>query len=302
LSPLLKDLVNRTQSWEEVRPKIEKCPKCGYDRFSSVGWCLSCGYSPKVDDGIPPPKAKPLNSGWIILGGIVGVILLTAVCHVSLRVSGQSWIRWVWIETAIGFAGMIVGYIWNYYEVLPYYGDHTGNLTWNPLTLFSAGIHMLPKTRWALALGAWSLTAVAATAFFVGDLSYFWTFKVHVPIPSSSPLVFEKSDLHAGGSGSPGSESSKKRSKTTRTFSIVGTLGSEAVLADHSIIDGSYKYVGRAPLSASAQEKVKQAKPRSEPVISGSAMTGVTWFEPFTWEVEFSKRDDNGVLVEPVLK
>jgi serine/threonine protein kinase len=302
LSPLLKDLVNRTESWEAVRPKIEKCPKCGYDRFSSVGWCLSCGYSPKVDDGIPSPKARPLNSGWIILGGIVAVILLTAVCHVTLRVSGQSWIRWVWIETGIGFAGIIVGYIWNYYEVLPYYGDHTGNLTWNPLTLFSAGIHMLPKTRWALALGAWSLTAVAATALFVGDPSYFWTFKVRVPIPSSSPLVFEKSDLHAGGSGSSSAESSKKKSKTTRTFCIVGTLGGEAVVAHHSIVDGSYKYAGRAPLTALAQEKVKQAKPRSEPVISGSTMTGVTWFEPFSWEIEFSKLDDNGVLIEPVLK
>ncbi len=302
LSPLLKDLVNRTQSWEEVRPKIEKCPKCGHDRFSSVGWCLSCGYSPKVGEDIAPTKAKPMNSGWIILGGIVGVILATAVCHMTLRVSGQSWIRWVWIETGLGLAGMVVGYIWNYYEVLPYYGDHTGNLTWNPLTLFSAGIHMLPKTRGALALGAWSLTAVAATTFFVGDLSYFWTFKVRVPIPSSSPVVFEKSDLHDGSSGTSSSESSKRKSKTTRTFSVVGTLGREAVLADHSIVDGSYKYAGRASLNPSAQEKVKQAKPRTDPIVSGSTLTGVTWFEPFTCEVEFSKRDDNGVLVEPVLK
>jgi hypothetical protein len=243
-----------------------------------------------------------MNSGWIILGGIVGVILATAVCHVTLRVSGQSWIRWVWIETGLGLAGMVVGYIWNYYEVLPYYGDHTGNLTWNPLTLFSAGIHMLPKTRGALALGAWSLTAVAATAVVVGDLSYFWTFKIRVPIPSSSPVVFEKSDLHDGSSGTSSSESSKRKSKTTRTFSVVGTLGREAVLADHSIVDGSYKYAGRASLNPSAQEKVKQAKPRTDPIVSGSTLTGVTWFEPFTCEVEFSKRDDNGVLVEPVLK
>src|SRR5262249_23184433 len=158
------------------------------------------------------------------------------------------------------------------------------------------------KTRWALALGAWSLTAVAATSFFVGDLSYFWTFKVRVPIPSSSPVVFEKSDLHPGSPGTSSSGSPKKKSKTTRTFFVVGALGDEAVLADHSIIDGSYKYAGRVSLSPSAREKTKQAKPRTEPVISGSSLTGVTWFEPFSCEVEFSKRDDNGVLIEPVLK
>src|SRR4029077_20334280 len=155
LSPLLKDLVNRTQSWEEVRPKIEKCPKCGHDRFSSVGWCLSCGYSPKVQEPLDPKKQKPISSAWIILGGVVGVVLATAVCYVTWRVSAQTFTRWIRIEAGLGLAGMAIGYIWNYYCVLPYYGDHTGNLTWNPLTLLSAGVHQLPKTRWALGVGAW---------------------------------------------------------------------------------------------------------------------------------------------------
>ena len=30
--------------------------------------------------------------------------------------------------------------------------------------------------------------------------------------------------------------------------------------------------------------------------------TGVKWIEPFSWDVEFSKRDDNGVLLDPTLK
>lgn len=302
LSPLLKDLVNRTESWADVRPKIEKCPKCGNDRFSSVGWCLSCGYSPKVADKIAPQHAKPINSGWIILGGIAAVVLATAVCHITLRVSGQNWVRWVWIETGLGLAAIVIGYFWNYYEVLPYYGDHTGNLTWNPLTLFSAGIHMLPKTRWALSLGVWGITAMASTAFVVGDISYFWKFKVQVPLPSSSPVEFERSDGHAGGSGTATSESSKRRSKTTRTFSVVGTSGGEVVLADHSILDGSYKYAGRALINASVREKVKEAQPRTEPTISGSNLTGVQWIDPFSWDVEYLKREDNGVLVEPLLK
>jgi len=301
LSPLLKDLVNRTTSWEDARPKIQKCPKCGNDRFSSVGWCLSCGYSPKVADAISPKKDQPFNSGWIILGGIVGVILATAVCHVTLRVAPQNWIRWVWIETGLGVAGMVIGYIWNYYVVLPYYGDHTGNLTWNPLTLFSGGIHMLPKTRWALGLGAWGITAVAATAFVVGDISYFWKFKVRIPVPTSSPVEFEKSD-HRAASGASTSESPKKKSKATRSFSVVGTSGSDVVLADHSIIDGSYKYAGRASINASIKEKVSQAKTRSEPVIAGSNLTDIQWIDPFPWDVEYLKREDNGELVEPVLK
>jgi serine/threonine protein kinase len=299
LSPLLKDLVNRTQSWEEVRPKIEKCPKCGHDRFSSVGWCLSCGYSPNVTEA--PKKDQPINSGWIILGGIVGVVLATAVCHVTWRMSGQNWIRWVWIETGLGFAGMVIGYIWNYYEVLPYYGDHTGNLTWNPLTLFSGGIHMLPKTRWALGLGAWGITAVAATAFFVGDISYFWKFKVKIPIPTSSPFEFEKAD-HRAASGASTSETPKKKSKAIRSFSVVGTSGNEVVLADQSIVDGSYKYAGRASMNDSIKEKVSQAKTRTEPVIAGTKLTGVQWIDPFPWDVEYLKREDSGVLVEPVLK
>src|SRR5206468_452174 len=61
LSPLLKDLVGRTEYLAEIRPKIEKCPKCGHDRFSSVGWCLSCGYSPKVQEPVDPKKQKPIS-------------------------------------------------------------------------------------------------------------------------------------------------------------------------------------------------------------------------------------------------
>src|SRR5260370_36247435 len=109
---------------------------------------------------------------------------------------------------------------------------------------------MLPKTRWALSLGGWRITAMASTAFVVGDISYFWKFKVQVPLPSSSPVEFEKSDGHAGSSGTATFESSIRKSKTTRTFSVVGTSGGEVVLADHSIIDGSYKYAGRALINA----------------------------------------------------
>jgi serine/threonine protein kinase len=300
LSPLLKDLVGRTEFLETIRPKIEKCPKCGDERFSSVGWCMACGYSPKVKEDIAGKKDQPINSGWIILGGIVGVVLATAVCHVTLRVAPQGWVRWVWIETGLGLAAMIIGYIWNYYDVLPYYGDHTGNLTWNPLTLFSAGIHMLPKTRWALGLGAWGITAVAATSFFVGDISYLWRFKVQVPVPSSSPIVFEKSD-HGASPVSSAGNSSKKKTKSTRTFSVVGYIGSDVVLA-HSSIDGTYKYAGRTSVNGSIKEKLNQAKLRTEPVIAGSTLIGVKWIEPFSWEVEYSKFDDNGVLAEPVLK
>src|SRR5206468_3827725 len=52
LSPLLKDLVGRTESLTDIRPKIEKCPKCGHEKFSSIGWCLSCGYSPTVQEQV----------------------------------------------------------------------------------------------------------------------------------------------------------------------------------------------------------------------------------------------------------
>jgi hypothetical protein len=262
---------------------------------------MSCGYSPKIKDEITSQKAQPISSGWIILGGIVGVIMATAVCHVTLRVAPQSWIRWVWIETGLGLAGMVIGYIWNYYVVLPYYGDHTGNLTWNPLTLFSAGIHMLPKTRWALGLGVWGTTAVAATAFVVGDISYFWKFKVKVPVINSLPLEFESSTHHSSSTGNAKADGPKKKSKRTGTFSVVGISGNDVVLGE-SRIDGSLHYVGKAPINGPIQEKVNQATKRTEPAIPGSKLTSVQWIDPFSWEVEFSRREDNGVLVEPVLK
>jgi serine/threonine protein kinase len=301
LSPLMKDLVGRTESLTEIRPKIKKCPKCGHEKFSSVGWCLSCGYSPTVEEQAAPKQEKPINSAWIILGGVVGVIMATAVCHVTLRVIPQYWARWVWIETSLGLAGMVIGYIWNYYCVLPYYGDHTGNLTWNPLTLLSAGIHQLPKTRWALGVGAWSTTAVAVVALVVGDISFWWTFKLRVPIPSS-PIEFERSDGRSGSSGQTASETPKKKSKTTRLFFVVGYSDKEVVLAEMDKVTGSYKYVGRVSINPSVQDKISRAKPRSEPVVSNSNLKEVKWIEPFSHEVEFSKRDDAGVLLDPELQ
>jgi serine/threonine protein kinase len=301
LSPLLKDLVNRTeQSLSEIRPKILKCPKCGHDKFSSIGWCLSCGYSPTVEEHAPPKKESPINSAWIILGGVLGVLMATAVCHVTLRVMPQNWMRWIWIQTGLGLAGMVVGYIWNYYCVLPYYGDHTGNLTWNPLTLLSAGVHQLPKTRWALGVGAWGTTALAATFFIVGDISFLWTFKIRVPIPAS-PIEFERSDRHVSTSSFGSSEPAKKKSKTA-TFSVVGILGEEAILADQDILTRAYKYVGRVQMNASTKEKATQARKRADSVLSSPSVKEARWIEPFSCEVEFLKREDDGVLVNPVLK
>jgi serine/threonine protein kinase len=300
LSPLLKDLVGRTEFLNEIRPKIVKCPKCGNDKFSSVGWCLSCGYSPKVQENLSPKKKKPISSVWIILGGVVGVILATAVCFVTWRVSAQTFTRWVRIEAGLGLAGMLIGYIWNYYCVLPYYGDHTGNLTWNPLTLLSAGVHQLPKTRWALGVGVWGTTAVASIAFIVGDPSFWWTWRVKVPIPSGS-IEFERSDHHVS-SGTTSSDSPKKKITKTKSFSVVGYSGSEAILADKDIFTGSYKYAGRVPFDASIQEKIKEVKARTEPAFDAPSLASVTWIEPFSCEVEFSKLDDRGVVQDPVLK
>jgi serine/threonine protein kinase len=301
LSPLLKDLVSRTESLTEIRPKILKCPKCGNEKFSSVGWCLSCGYSPKVEENVAPKKEKPISSAWIILGGVAGVIMATAVCHVTLRLSTQTWTRWVWMETSLGLAGMIIGYIWNYYCVLPYYGDHTGNLTWNPLTLLSAGVHQLPKTRWALGIGAWGMTAVASVTIVVGDISFWWTFKLRVPVPSS-PIEFQRLDDSSTSSGQKGSEGPKKRSKTTRSFLVVGYSGAEVVLAETDRITGAYKYAGRVHANSSVQEKIRLAKSRSEPVIADSNLKGAKWIVPFSQDVEFSKRDDAGILLDPELK
>jgi serine/threonine protein kinase len=302
LSPLLKDLVGRSESLTEIRPKVHKCPKCGHEKFSSVGWCLSCGYSPQVQELAPPNQQKPINSAWIILGGVVGVILATAVCHITLRLSPQNWMNWVRTEAGLGLAGIVIGYIWNYYCVLPYFGDHTGNLTWNPLTLLSAGIHQLPKTRWALSVGAWGMTAVACIAFLVGDISFWWSFKVKVPIPTSSPIEFERSDSRASISGPTSSNQPKKISKSTKPFSVVGVSGGDVVLAETDSITGAFKYAGRAPMSGSLQEKLQNAKSRTEPVLNAPNLTGVKWIEPFSCDVEFSKRDDNGVLLDPTLK
>ena len=210
--------------------------------------------------------------------------------------------NWVRIEAGLGLAGIVIGYIWNYYCVLPYFGVHTGNLTWNPLTLLSAGIHQLPKTRWPLSVGACGMTAVASIAFLVGDVSFWWTFKVKVPIPSSSPIEFERSDSRASGSSSTTAESSKKMNKTTKSFSVVGTLGGDVVLADTDSLTGACKYAGRAPISGSVQEKLQTAKSRTEAVLNAPNLTGVKWIEPFSCDVEFSKRDDNGVLLDPTLK
>lgn len=300
LSPLLKDLVGRTELLNEIRPKIEKCPKCGNDKFSSVGWCLSCGYSPKVQENLPPKKEKPISSVWIILGGVVGVIMATAVCYVTWKVSAQNFTRWIRIEAGLGLAGMLIGYIWNYYCVLPYFGDHTGNLTWNPLTLLSAGVHQLPKTRWALGVGAWGTTAVASIAFIVGDPSFWWTWKVRVPVPSGS-IEFERSDHHVS-SGTTTSDSVKKKVTKSKSFSIVGYSGGEAILADKDFFSGSYKYAGRVSINAAVQEKVKQAKGRTAPVFDAPSFASVTWIEPFSCDVEFSKLDDNGVVQDPILK
>src|SRR5439155_27148812 len=66
LSPLLKDLVGRTESLTDIRPKIHKCHKCGHEKFSSVGWCLACGYSPKVQEQAAPMMETAINSAWII--------------------------------------------------------------------------------------------------------------------------------------------------------------------------------------------------------------------------------------------
>jgi serine/threonine protein kinase len=302
LSPLLRDLVGRTESLTEIRPKVQKCPKCGQEKFTSLGWCLSCGYSPTVQENLPPKQEKPINSAWIILGGVVGVILATAVFHITLRVSPQNWMNWVRIEAGLGLAGIIIGYVWNYYCVLPYFGDHTGNLTWNPLTLLSAGVHQLPKTRWPLTAGASGITAVACIAFLVGDPSFWWTWKVKVPIPTSYPIEFERADSRASGSGSTTAESSKKTSKTTKSFSVVGTSGGDVILADTDILSSAYKYAGRAPMSGSIQEKLQNAKSRTEPAFNTPNLTGVKWIEPFSCDVEFSKRDDDGVLLDPTLK
>jgi len=300
LSPLLKDLVGRTESLTEIRPKIQKCPKCGHEKFSSIGWCLSCGYSPTVQEQTAPKKDKAISSAWIILAGIVAVIMATAVCYVTWRVSGQNFTRWVRIEAGLGLAGMLVGYIWNYYCVLPYYGDHTGNLTWNPLTLLSAGIHQLPKTRWALGVGAWGTTAVAAIALIVGDPSFWWTWKVKVPIPSGS-IEFEKSD-HRASSGQTTTDSTKKKITRTKSFSVVGYSGSDAILADKDSLTNSYKYAGKVPFNAWVQEKIKQAIARTEPTFNAPTLKDVSWIEPFSCDVEFSRLDDGGVLQDPVLK
>jgi serine/threonine protein kinase len=301
LSPLLKDLVGRTESLTEIRPKVQKCPKCGQEKFTSLGWCLSCGYSPTVQENLPPKQEKPINSAWIILGGVVGVILATAVCHVTLRVSPH-WMNWVRIEAGLGLAGIVIGYVWNYYCVLPYFGDHTGNLTWNPLTLLSAGVHQLPKTRWPLTAGASGITALACIAILVGDPSFWWTWKVKVPIPTSYPIEFERADSRASNSGSTTAESPKKMSKTTKSFSVVGTSGGDVILADTDILSSAYKYAGRAPMSGSIQEKLQNAKSRTEPAFNSPNLTGVTWIEPFSCDVEFSKRDDNGVVLDPAIK
>jgi hypothetical protein len=65
---------------------------------------------------------------------------------------------------------------------------------------------------------------------------------------------------------------------------------------------GSYKYAGRVASNASVQERIKQANRRTEPVLNAANLSGVTWIEPFSCDVEFSKLDDNGVLQDPVLK
>ena len=91
-------------------------------------------------------------------------------------------------------------------------------------------------------------------------------------------------------------------SKTTKSFSVVGTLGGDVVLADTDSLTGAYKYAGRAPMNGSVQEKLQTAKSRTEAVLNASNLTGVKWIEPFSCDVEFSKRDDNGVLLDPTLK
>jgi len=90
--------------------------------------------------------------------------------------------------------------------------------------------------------------------------------------------------------------------KTTKSFSVVGTLGGDVVLAETDILTGAYKYAGRAPIGGSVREKLQNAKSRMQPAFDAPNLTGVNWIEPFSCDVEFSKRDDNGVLLDPTLK
>jgi serine/threonine protein kinase len=295
---------------ESRQPLPQKCPKCGHDRFSSLGWCVSCGYTPSLDKKEEPRSSKPISWLWGLFGGMSFVIFLTVACHWLLRASGLNWTRWVWMETGIGLAAFLISHVWNYYTVMPLYGDHTGRMSLNPVHLTACAFRMLPKTQWPICLGAWGLTAVVGVAIAVGDLSYFWKFKVKLPNPSSPFELVNWGQDKKSENGNEKVDLPKKKATATKKFYVVGYYPdggkiSKVVLASLEP-DGKYQFVGDAPTTSEAlAQRLSETSRRNQSVLDSPTLEtfrGATWVEPFLWEVEYVKILDTGKLEGAVIK
>jgi hypothetical protein len=292
------------------QPLPQKCPKCGHDKFSSLGWCISCGHTPALEKE-KARESKPISWLWGLFGGLAFVIFITVACHYLLRGSALNWTRWVWMETGIGLAAFLISHVWNYYTVLPLYGDHTGRMSFNPIHLTACAFRMLPKTQWPICLGAWGLTAVVGVAILVGDISYFWKFKIKVP--TASP--FEFVSLGSGQKNENATEKvdlPKKKATATKRFYVVGYYADGGKISKVALAslepDGKYKYLGDAPTNNELLiEKLSMVIARVGPVFDdpsaeGVPVKGAKWVEPFLWEVEYGRILDNGKLEGAVIK
>jgi serine/threonine protein kinase len=293
------------------KPEPQKCPKCGHEKFSSLSWCVSCGYTPPLVKKEGVRASKPISWLWGLVGGTAFVIFITVACHWLLRASGLNWTRWVWTETGIGLAVFVIAHVWNYYIVMPLYGDHTGRMSLNPVHLTACAFRMLPKTQWPICLATWGLTAVVGVAIAVGDISYFWKFKVRLPNPSS-PFEFANwSQDKKAENGGEKVELPKRKATVTRRFYVAGYHSdqgkiSKVYLAKLDTTDGRYHYIGDAPTNNEALIQKLSGMGRRDQSAFGTTsfdtFKGATWVDPFLWEVEYARMDEAGKLEGAAIK
>jgi len=175
----------------------DACTNCGSEEpWGQSSWCPACGFYPKLNTTVeveaPPAEAMrgtgfeeeeatPMAElmaavpqwGWILGGGVVGVIVLSIVERLVIADVIIPRGKLAILQCVLGLIVALVGQ-WTVYFQAMTASEKFGpfDILMKPLAIWELTLRELPRLAWRLWCVAWGVTAVLCGMVIIGGITY----------------------------------------------------------------------------------------------------------------------------------